>query len=192
MINEETVKRNFEKYTEALEKLSIDTESLYTTLNSNIILAPSSLTTEFYGAFDGGLIDYSMRVANYMVRLNKQFPEDMRLKQDSLLRVALLHAISYSQIMVKNKSDWHRKNLGKEYEFRNDLVSMTTGERSAKIIVDSGIRLTDEEYQAILNYNKEDDKQSKYYSSLLGYILKMAITMAIEEGKHILKTHMND
>jgi len=47
-----------------------------------------------------------------------------------------------------------------------------------------GIKLSEEEYQAIVNYDKsEDDKQSKWYGSTLSTILKQANELAIIEEK---------
>ena len=70
------------------------------------------------------------------------------------------------------------------YDFNEELISMRVGERSIYYATKYGISLTEEEYQAILNYDKsEDDKQSKWYSSTLSTILKQANELAIIEEK---------
>ena len=81
-------------------------------------------------------------------------------------------------------SEWHRNNQGKMYEYNEELTSMRVGERSVYYATKYGISLTEEEYQAIINYDKsEDDKQSKWYSSVLSNILKQANELAIIEEK---------
>lgn len=187
MLTKELILQNFEKYTEALNGIGVDTEALYLTLNADLIAAPANSTNTFYGAFEGGLIDLSMKITNYAIKANNAFPENMRISKESIMKVCLLHMISLSRSLVYNESAWHRTNQGKMYEFRNDLVAMSVGERSIKIISDSGINLTDEEYQAILNYAKEDNLQARFYTDRLGVLLKIGISLANEEGKELLK-----
>ena len=71
------------------------------------------------------------------------------------------------------------------YEFNEELVSMKVGERSIYYATKYGVDLSEEEYQAIINYDKtEDDKQSKWYGSTLSTILKQANDLAIIEEKN--------
>jgi hypothetical protein len=47
-----------------------------------------------------------------------------------------------------------------------------------------GVKLTDEEISAIVNFDKtDDDLQAKYHNSLLGDVIKMANTLAIKESQ---------
>lgn len=188
MLQQELILQNFEKFTNVLNEIGVDTESLYTVLNADLIKAPANISNKHYGAFEGGLIDFSMKTTNYAIKANNAFPESMRVNKQSLMKVCMLHMISLSRSLKFNESAWHRTNLGKIYEFRDDLVAMSVGERSIKIITDSGNKLTDEEYQAILNFNKENDDQSRYFTDRLGVLLKIGIQLAIEEGKELLKT----
>lgn len=183
MLNKDIILENFKKYTNALDGLGIDSDALYDQLGVDFISAPSKTTNTMYGAFEGGLIDNAMRVTNYSIKLNNALPEQVRLPKRSLILVSMIHSIGLSQMFTPNTSKWHVDKLGKVYEFKDDLISMSAGERSIKLFIDSGNKLTDEEYQAILNYNKIDDKQSKFFTCNLGIILQSAIAMAqIEEN----------
>jgi hypothetical protein len=70
------------------------------------------------------------------------------------------------------------------YEFNNELTSLSVGERSAVYALSNGVALTEEEFQAIVNHDKDDsDKQAKWHSTTLGVILKQANELAIMEEK---------
>ena len=71
------------------------------------------------------------------------------------------------------------------YEFKDDMVSMRVGERSAYYALSYGVTLTEEEFQSIVNYDKpDDDKQARWHSSTLGIILRQANDLAIIEEKN--------
>ena len=72
-----------------------------------------------------------------------------------------------------------------EHKLKVELVSLKIGERSAFYALKYGVELTEEEYQAIINYDKsDDDKQSKWYGCTLSTILKQANELAIIEEKN--------
>lgn len=186
MISKEQILENFQKFTQKLEANEIDASELIFKLGVSFMETPYSATNKFYGAFAGGYIDHVMRIGNFMYKSNKMLPEAMQVPTRSIVLVAFFHGIASAVSFVPNPSKWHVTNLGQVYTFDDSLVSMTFAERSIKMLVDNGIKLTDEEYQAILNYNKEDDKQSKYFSSTLAQLLKVGIILANEEVKPLL------
>ncbi len=47
-----------------------------------------------------------------------------------------------------------------------------------------GISFTEEEYTAILNLDKSDDKMAEYHNSMLGDLLKTAAIFAIKHEKN--------
>ena len=109
-----------------------------------------------------------------------------KVDNNSLIKVCFLHQIGKTFLYIWCESEWHRTNQGKIYEYNEKLVSLKIGERSAFYALKYGVELNDEEYQAIVNYDKpDDDKQSKWYGSTLSTILKQANELAIIEEKHI-------
>jgi len=73
----------------------------------------------------------------------------------------------------------------KIYDFNDELVRLHIGERSAYYALKYGVQLTEEEYQAIVNIDKEnDDKMAKYFSSILTQIIKNGFELAIMEEKN--------
>jgi hypothetical protein len=141
---------------------------------------------DYHNAFEGGLIDHLLRVANYAIRINNSLPDDEKVDQNSLLKVCLLHGIGKAKLYTPCTSEWHRKNQGKMYEFTKDLVSMRVSERSLYYALSHGIQITEEEFSAIIFFDKIDDRMSDYHNSMLGELLKMGSILAI---KHSQKKH---
>lgn len=174
---------NTKKYFETATKLGFMTEELTSFLGEAFIKAPASSMTEYHNAFEGGLVDHLLRVASYAVRINNSLPDEEKVDQTSLLKVCLLHGIGKANLYTPCTSEWHRKNQGKMYEFNSNLVSMRVGERSVHYALSNGIKLTEQEFAAILFFDKVDDRMSDFHNSMLGELLKMGSVLAIKHSQ---------
>ena len=189
MLTKEKIKSNATKFFKTGEKYEFMTEELMNFLGADVIAAPATTKLDSYNAFEGGLIDHSLRTTSYAVKLNGLLPEDMQCTMESVVKVACLFQIGKTFMFLPNTSQWHKDKLGQMYEFADDLVALRVGERSVKYAVDNGVRFTDDEYQAIINYDKTDeDKQAMFHTNTLGIILRQASDLAImEEKKRLLE-----
>ena len=172
-----------QKYFETATNNGFMNDELIQFLGEDFIKAPASSMADYHNAFEGGLIDHLLKVASYAVKINNTLPEDEKVDQTSLIKVCLLHGIGKAKLYKPCTSEWHRKNQGKMYEFNEDLVSMRIGERSVYYILSHGIKITEEEFSAILFFDKVDDKMSDYHNSMLGDLLKMGNILAIKHAK---------
>jgi len=171
---------NTKKYFDTANKHGFMNEELMTFLGETFIKAPASSMADFHNAFEGGLIDYLLHVASYAIKVNNTLPENEKVDQTSLLKVCLLHQIGKSNLYVPCTSEWHRKNQGKMYEFNQSIVSMRVSERSLYYALSHGIKFTEEEFSAIIFFDKNDDKMAEYHNSMLGELLKIGNTLAIK------------
>lgn len=174
---------NTKKYFDTANKHKFMTDELMQFLGENFIKAPATNLTSLYGAYEGGLIEHMLRVAKYAVAVNNSLSEDERVEVSSLLKVCLLHQIGKANLFIPCTSDWNIKNQGKMYDYNNDLTSMRVGERSVYYAQTNGVMLTEEEYYAIISFDKNDDKMAEYHNSLLGELLKIGNTLAIKTVK---------
>lgn len=183
MITKEKVLKNTEKYFTTGEKYKFMTDELMEVLGQDFISAPASTATQYHNAFEGGLIAHLLLVTKYAVSLNGVLPEERRISMNSLVKVCLLSQIGKGSLYIPKKSKWHN-DRGMWYDFNEDLVSMKVGERSAYLAMTNSVSLTEVEYQAIINHDKDDtDKQAKWHSEPTGVILRQAIELAILEEK---------
>jgi hypothetical protein len=182
-LTQEKIVSNTKKYFETATKYEFMTDELMKFLGESFIKAPASTMDSLHNAFEGGLVDHLLRVAFYAVRFNNALPEDKQVNQASLLKICLLHQIGKANLYVPCVSEWHRKNQGKMYDFNNNLVSMRVSERSIYYALSNGVKFTDEEYAAILMFDKTDDQMAQYHNTTLGELLKMANIFAIKHEK---------
>lgn len=185
MLSPEVIASNTKKYFKSAEAYGFMNNELMTFLGMDFIKAPATSMADLHNSFEGGLIDHLLKVTKYAVGINEYHP--VKLEKASLVKVCLLHQIGKAKIYTPCTSEWHIKNQGKNYDYV-DVVSMRVGERSAYYAMSYGIKLTEEEYQAIVNFDKDDtDKQAKYHTTWLGELLRIANTMAIAEEKAVLQ-----
>lgn len=183
-LEQEKIVANTKKYFDTATKLGFMNEDLMKFLGEDFIKAPASTIADLHNAFEGGLVDHLLRVGSYAVKINNSLPEDERVDQTSLLKVCLLHQIGKAHLYKPCESEWHRKNQGKMYEFNDNVSSMRVGERSVYYAMSYGVKLTEDEYSAILNFDKNDDKMAEYHNSTVGDMLKTASLFAIKHEKN--------
>ena len=181
----EKIKKNNQTFIEKNELYGILSKELLEYLGEDLLTAPASTMKSLHNAFPGGLIDHILKTTKYAIGINKLLPTGMDVEAQSIVKVCFLHQIGKTFLYKWCESEWHRNNQGKMYDFNEELTSMKIGERSVYYAMKYGVKLSEEEYQAIVNYDKpEDDKQSKWYGSTLSTILKQANELAIIEEKN--------
>jgi len=181
-LSKEKIVNNAKKYYSSGEEYGFMNDALIEALGDSIVSAPASTRTDLHNAFEGGLIDHMLKTTVYAVKLNGILPEDQQVDKASLVRVCCLHQIGKANLYKPTTENWQHKK-GIMYDFNNELTSMRIGERSAHLAMSNGITLSEEEYQAILNFDKENDKQAQYHTTTLGVILRQANELAIMEQK---------
>jgi len=186
MLTNEIILKNTDKYFKTAEKYGFMNDNLLDFLGEDFIKAPASTGTAYNNAFEGGLIAHLLTTTKYAISINGVLPETLRVNQSSLIKVSLLHQIGKAKMFIaKNPvaNKWHI-DRGVLYDFNENITSLRVGERSAIYALNNGIELSEDEFQAIINHDKDDsDKQAKYYTNPLGVILRQANELAILEEK---------
>ena len=184
-MTEEKVLKNTKKYVETAEKYGFMNDDLLKFLGDDFVKAPASTATNLHNAFEGGLIAHLLLTTKYAVSINNTLPDNLKVDGASLIKVCFLFQIGKAKLYKPTNSKWHN-DRGIRYEFNEELTSLKVGERSAIYALSHGVKLTEDEFQAIVNHDKDDsDKQAKWHSSTIGVILRQANELAILEEKSI-------
>lgn len=182
-LTQEQVVKNTKKYFVTGQEQKFITDEFIAFLGNDFMTAPASTSKDLNNAFEGGLVDHLLKTTKYAIGINSILPDELKLTKEQIIKVCFLYQIGKAHLFVKNTSDWHI-NKGIFYDFNNELISMKVGERSAFYALSNGITLTEDEYQAIINHDKDDsDKQAKFHTSPLGTLLKHANDWAVIEEK---------
>lgn len=169
---------NFSMWVKKLKDYDCFSESLIDELGDKLTNAPFSTNEKSGGAYDGGLIDIilsSLCTIGYHInencfglnqkgRLNHQF---LSVNSNMLMRVLLLQHISKAQMFVEQNESW-KKNKGFLYDFdKNDNSQLKLGERSAFLCMKHGIKLSQEEFEAMVSIDNEDKNTNPYMNPLV-------------------------
>ena len=128
-------------------------------------------------AYEGALVEMTLSIADYAKKINELLPEDKRVKNSSIYKVALLQHIAKSAMYIENDNEWEVKNRGIYYKFNDDIVTpLRCGERSILLTMTAGVRFTDEEFEAMRSIDKinEGDNASRWYGSTLTTLIRQA------------------
>ena len=176
MIDETLKNKNYITFKKKLEGCGIDTSQFDEKLGDKLLNATFSLTNENGNAYDGSFIQVVLRTLTpYAIRINDLLPEDIRVEQNSLVKVCLLSQISKCEMFVKNTNQWEIDNRGMLYKYGKYDLALKMGMRSIVLCELLGIKFTPNEMEAMIILDRNsDDKQSEFYSSTLATILKEA------------------
>jgi len=184
MLTTTQLENNQKKFQETNLKYNIFTKELLEFLGEEIYTSPASSGLNMIGCYPGGLLQHIIKGCRYTLKLNEILPDDLKQPVSSIVKVSFLCQIGKVFMFKLNNNEYSIKN-GKMYDFNDDIVRMRIGERSAFYALNCGVKLTAEEYQAILNIDKDDDdKMARYFSSPLTQIVKNGFELAVMEEKN--------
>jgi len=175
------LEKNKKTFDDSNEKYGIFTLKLKAFLGDNFYTCPSTSSLNMIGCYPGGLLHYLIKACKFAIKVNETLPDRLKQSPDSIVRVVFLSQIG--KVFMFKLKDGTGGN--KPYEFDDDIVRMHVGERSVYYALTHGVELSEKEYQAILNIDKDsDDKQAKYFSEPLTQIIKHGFDLAVMELKN--------
>lgn len=158
-IKEMLTKHIFEsKNVSDLNKIALQT--LFDEQAVRYFTAPASARNDYHSCFEGGLAFHSYNVTQNLFKICESLEIDV--DPSSIVIVGMFHDLgkigtvgeNAKNYYVFNKSEWHRKNLGKIYEYNKELDDgLSVPLRSIRNLEHYGFRLTDDEFFAILYHD---------------------------------------
>ena len=94
--------------------------------------------------------------------------------------------IGMAEIIEPQGDKWRQEHLGEIYRYKDGNPAIPVTMHSIAMCTQCGITFTPEEIEAmtILDRN-DDDKQVKFFKSMLSTIVKSAYELAISEAKEL-------
>lgn len=144
--------------------------------NEKVINASFGMSTDSGSAYPGAFVYNAIMIAEYAKKFNELLPESMRVDNKSIYKVALLQHIGKVVMYAENDNEWEVKNRGFAYKFIDQNTALRCGERALFILMQAGVVLTEDEFEAIriVDKSKEDDNYTKFYSNTLAFIIRQA------------------
>ena len=107
MISEELKQKNFNLFLTKLKNIGIDLTNIDENLASKIANATFAINAENNCAYDGSMLHIVLRTLTpFALKINELLPENIRVDNNSIIKVCLLSHISKSEMFVKNDNQW--------------------------------------------------------------------------------------
>ena len=176
MISEELKQKNFNLFLTKLRNIGIDLTNIDENLASKIANATFAINAENNCAYDGSMLHIVLRTLTpFALKINELLPENIRVDNNSIIKVCLLSHISKSEMFVKNDNQWEIEKRGIYYKYSPTNVALKMGARSILMSQNLGINFSNEEFEAMMILDRDDnDLQAKFYSNPLSIIIKQA------------------
>lgn len=176
MLESSVIEKNFNIFKKKLQEvcceLNIEVLNEY---EEKIKYASFSLTNENNIAYDGSLLQIVLRILiPYAIKINELLPQELKVEQSSIIKVGLLMHLSKCEMFKKNLDTWQVEKLGKNYVYEEYDYALKLGMHSIILARKLNIDFTPIEYESMIILDRENDKQTEYYSSPLATIIKQA------------------
>lgn len=166
-LSEEKINANYLKWIEKLKKYDAYSEEMINDIGEKLKNSSFGLNDSSGGAYRGAMIDVTLNMLCVLAAhisensINKYHPF-IKVNSNSLIKVLLLQHISKAVMFVDETAQW-KLNKGIFYGFNENLASiLKCGERTIFMCMKYGIKLTEEEYEAIRIMDKEEDKSCSF------------------------------
>lgn len=176
-ITEERINKNYLLWIDYLKKYDCYSEELINDYGELIREASFAMNDTSGGAYRGSLLDIvlsNLCVIGSHINENAFGMNDkgkvkhpfLQVDKNSLMKVLLLQHISKAELFVSSNEQW-KISKGMFYEFNPNLrTSLKLGERSIFLCMKYGIKLTEEEYDAMKVCDKDEEKNNSFVSPL--------------------------
>lgn len=183
-LSKEILVSNFSKYKKRLITYvgEQEAESIIEELGGDdAVMNATYANTDNTGlAYDGSFTETVIALTVYAIKINDLLPEEKQVSKESIAKVALLSQIGKVLLFKPQTNDWRRKNLGENYTYAELDGAIRVGERSILIAMNSGVKFTEFEFEAMRIMDKQNenaDNYSKYFSGTLSMVIKQANEM---------------
>ena len=176
IMTDEIRNKNYSLFLKKLQELDIDTSLLEERLSTTLPTATFTHSNENGLAYDGSLLHVVLRILTpYAVKLNNLLPEDIKLPQETIVKVCLLQHLAKAEFIIPNDNNWEVEKRGLLYKYAKSDVSLKLGMKSIILAQECGISFTPHEIEAMIALDRDpSDEQARFFSSPLSTIIRQA------------------
>lgn len=181
-LTEEKKNLNFSLWIQKLKDYGCYSETLVADMQEKLKNATFGSNLANGGCYDGSLIDVVLNnlctigihineLAFGMNAKNKNNHQFLKVNKEMLMRVLLLQHIGKAEMFMPQANGWKKQN-GYLYEFNSNLAAqMKLGERSAFLCMKYGIKLSEEEFEAMTIIDKKEETFNSHRNPLAELVL---------------------
>ena len=185
MLTEEQKVKNFNLFIKKLNDVGVQTDLIESNIKNKITLASYSLTNEYDSAYEGSLLNIILRIFTpFAIKINELLPENLRVDQNKLIKVCLLHQLSKCEMFIPNDNNWEVEKRGMVYKYAPFDFALKMGMRSLILSQENGVQFTTEEIEAMTILDREpNDEQARFHANILSVIIRQAVELTMIQLK---------
>lgn len=169
--DEEFIKKNFEKTLSLIDSTIVSERKqkildLFSFFDTRYATAPASQQKSYYSAFSGGLCFHNLNVLQWVGRFAGMMAKD-EFSNETLLVISLLHDIGLlgtkeTEYFLPQTNKW-KKDQGVMFEINPEISFVKIPHRSLFLLQRFEVKLTEDEYLAILLQDGQMDNSNEHY-----------------------------
>lgn len=178
MLTQEKINQNYLTFIKKLETYGCYSEEMMNEIGEKVKHASYSMSDEYGGCYDGSLVDVTLyTLCRIGFEINeKAFGKNgdetkpfshplLSVNTNKLMRVLLLTNIAKAVMFEEETEQWRIKK-GQMYKFHNFDTSMKLGARTLFLCQKYGVKLEEDEYEAIMSIDESEDNGARFRTPL--------------------------
>lgn len=171
------IQENYKKFYDVIDTFgerSANLKVLYDSFGERLMFEPASSFEHFHNAIPGGYVDHVLRVVEFSEAILETWTtlglDCSNFTKDELRFAAFNHDLGKLGFSgeqggqyVVNKSEWHRKNMGKMYESNPAIPFLLVPDRSLFLLQLAAVPVSLNEYLGIRIHDGLYDESNKGY-----------------------------
>ena len=185
MLTEEQKIKNFNLFIKKLNDVGVQTDLIESNLKDKVTAGSYSLTNEYNSAYEGSLLNVILRIFTpYALRINEILPEQLKVNQNTLIKVCLLHQLSKCEMFILNDNTWEVEKRGMVFKYAPYDYAFKMGMRSLILAQENGVTFSTEEIEAMTILDRDpNDEQVRFHANILSLIIKQALELTMIQLK---------
>lgn len=202
MLTEEKINQNYLTFIKKLETYGCYSEEMMNEIGDKVKYGTYSMQDEYGGCYAGSLVEVTLHT---LCRIGYEINENafgkngkesfahplLAVNTNKLMRVLLLLNLAKAEMFVDETEQWKIKK-GIMYKFQDFETSLKLGARTLFLCQKYGIKLEEDEYEAILSIDDAEDNGARFRSPLYTLVKSVKLFTLVELRKKWEAKHKNN
>lgn len=202
MLTEEKINQNYLTFIKKLETYGCYSEEMMNEIGDKVKYGTYSMQDEYGGCYAGSLVEVTLHT---LCRIGYEINENafgkngkesfahplLAVNAKKLMRVLLLLNLAKAEMFVDETEQWKIKK-GIMYKFQDFETSLKLGARTLFLCQKYGIKLEEDEYEAILSIDDAENNGACFRSPLYTLVKSVKLFTLVELRKKWEANHKNN
>lgn len=199
MLTEEKINQNYLTFIKKLEAYNCYSEEMMNEIGDKVKYGAYSMQDEYGGCYAGSLVEVTLQT---LCRIGYEINENafgkngketfahpcLAVNTNKLMRVLLLLNLAKAEMFIDETEQWKIKK-GIMYKFQDFETSLKLGARTLYLCQKYGIKLAEDEFEAILATDEADDNGARFRTSLYTMVKAVKLFTMVELRQKWLQEH---